>query len=254
MRKIIYYSDELNDEFSRGGITPVKIDARYSYAGTFLRPVLRAVIYHIFAKIIAFVYMKLVHGHRIIGADKLRGYSHRAHFVYANHTNAVPDAVIPTMINLFGSTYVIVHPDNVSMPVLGRITPALGAIPLPDDREAYKNYQAYIHSLCAKNRTIMIYPEAHIWPYYTKIRPFKADSFHYPVMENVPVFCFTNTYQKRRFFKKPRIVTYIEGPFFPDETLKKPERIRDLRDRVYDAMTKNSAHSNVEYITYMKRE
>lgn len=28
-----------------------------------------------------------------------------------------------------------------------------------------------------------------------------------------PVMCFTNTYQKRKHGQKPRIVTYIDGPF-----------------------------------------
>ena len=72
MNNVIYYEDELNDEFSPGGITPRRIDGSYKYGGTFLRPLARAFIYHFLAKIIAFCYMKLTWGHRIVGRKKLK--------------------------------------------------------------------------------------------------------------------------------------------------------------------------------------
>ncbi|MCQ2523406.1 MAG: 1-acyl-sn-glycerol-3-phosphate acyltransferase [Lachnospiraceae bacterium] len=250
--EVIYFENELEDEFSKGGINPIKIDENYRYEGGKFRSVSRAVFYHVLAKIIAGLYLPLGWGHKVYGREKMRGY--KSFFLYGNHTNPVADALIPTMLNPGKSTYVIVHPDNVSMPVLGKITPSLGAIPLPDDRKAYKNFLLYIDKLVEKKRVIMIYPEAHIWPFYTHIRPFKHDSFHYPVKYNTPVFCFTNTYQKRKFLKKPKIVTYVSGPFFPDESLSKPDRTKKLRDEVYDAMVKNSSYNTVELIKYIRKE
>lgn len=250
--QVIYYENELEDEFSQGGITPKKIDENYKYEGGPFRPMARGFFYHFLAKILARIYLFLGWNHKVVGREKLKGY--RSYFIYGNHTNPVADALIPTMINPGGSTYVVVHPDNVSIPVLGRITPALGAIPLADDRKAYKNFSAYMDRLVEKKRQIAIYPEAHIWPFYTKIRPFKHDSFHYPVKYKLAVFCFTNTYQKKAFGKKPRIVTYIEGPFFPDSSLSKPEQTRKLRDQVYQAMVENSKKNTVEMIKYVKKE
>jgi hypothetical protein len=100
---------------------------------------------------------------------------------------------------------------------------------------------------------IAIYPEAHIWPYYTHIRPFRQESFHYPVSYDVPSFCFTNTYHKRRFKKKPRMITRIEGPFYPDKSLKRNEAIKDLRDRIYAAMDENTKYNDIEMIKYIKK-
>lgn len=65
----------------------------------------------------------------------------------------------------------------------------------------------------------MIYPEAHIWPFYTGIRPFPDTSFRYPVQQKLPVFCLTNTYQRRGKSHIPQIVTYLDGPFYPDAEL-----------------------------------
>ena len=68
------------------------------------------------------------------------------------------------------TNYIIVHPNNVSMPVLGKITPSLGALPIPDELSAYKNFLNAIETRIAEGHSVVVYPEAHIWPYYTKIR------------------------------------------------------------------------------------
>lgn len=254
-RKVIYYSDELNDEFSVAQITPRKIDGSYIYVyNTPFKKFTRVFWYDIVAKPLALLYTKAAFHHRIIGNEVLKEYRDKAYFIYGNHTQDICDALIPSMLCLRKSVYVIVHPNNVSMPVLGRITPSLGAIPLPDGKEAYKNFLSAIEARVSEGCAVTIYPEAHIWPYYTGIRPFKDVSFTYPVKLGVPVFCFTNTYQKRRFGKKPKIVTYVDGPFFADERLTVRERKTDLRNRVYDCMCERAKNSTVEMIKYIKSE
>ena len=66
------------------------------------------------------------------------------------------------------------------------------------------------------------------------------------------IFCFTNTYQKYgKRQDKVQIVSYIDGPFFPDETLNAKEAKQKLRDEVYNCMVERSKNSNVEVIKYM---
>jgi 1-acyl-sn-glycerol-3-phosphate acyltransferase len=249
--EVIYYENELEDEFSTAVITPKKIDETFDYEGGFWRRLGRALLYHLLAKPLAWLFLKLRFGHRVVGAEKLKAARGQGYFLYGNHTNAAADALIPTILQFWGSTYVIVHPNNVSMPVFGHITPALGAIPLPDTTGAMKHFLECVKNHIQKGRVITIYPEAHIWPYYTKIRPFKNDAFAYPVQLHTPVYCFTNTYQKRSFFKTPRIVTYVEGPFYPDNTQKKPLQREDLRNQVYTAMCQNAAHNTIQRIRYI---
>ena len=100
----------------------------------------------------------------------------------------------------------------------------------------------------------MIYPEAHIWPFYTKIRNFPDSSFKYPVEYGTPVFCFTNVYKKRKFFKTPQMVTYIDGPFFADSSLSPRENRSFLRNMVFKAMCERSKLNEVEMIKYLKME
>ena len=104
-----------------------------------------------------------------------------------------------------------------------------------------------------RKHPITIYPEAHIWPYYTKIRPFKAVSFKYPVQYKKPTFCMTNTYQSYgKNNDKVKMVTYIDGPFFPKDGLSLQEQKHDLRNQVYNCMVERSKNSNIEVIKYKK--
>ena len=106
-----------------------------------------------------------------------------------------------------------------------------------------------------KKSSITIYPEAHIWPYYTKIRPFKDVSFKYPVQLNVPAFCFTNTYQSYgKNNDKIKIVTYIDGPFYSNKELPQKQSQKELRDRIYNCMVERSKNSNIEHIKYIKKK
>ena len=103
-----------------------------------------------------------------------------------------------------------------------------------------------------EKKCVVIYPEAHVWPYYTGIRPFPASSFRFPVECGAPVFVMTTTYQKRKTGRTPKAKIYVDGPFWPDDSLKKKERQQHLRDQVYACMTERSKNSTYDYIRYVK--
>ena len=252
--QIIYYQDELKDEFSTAKITPKRIDGSYRYDGGCLRGVGRFFWYDVVAKPLASLFLKVKFHHKIVNGECLKEAGTQGIFLYGNHTHALADALIPTMVAKPKGVYVIVHPNNVSMPVLGRITPCLGALPLPDDMEGMKNFTRSIRSHIEKGECIHIYPEAHIWPYYTGIRAFTDNSFAYPVKHHAPVYCFTNTYQKWKNSDTPQIVTYVDGPFWANESLNAKEQRKVLRDQVYETMKKRSENNNVELIRYVKAD
>lgn len=98
----------------------------------------------------------------------------------------------------------------------------------------------------------MIYPEAHVWPYYTKIRPFGEAAFTYPVIENTPVYSFTVTYHKKRI--RTKMICYVDGPFYPKNNLSQKEASKALRNEVYEAMVRRSKKNTYEKIKYVKKE
>lgn len=253
--KIIYYTDELNDEFSGDNIKPKKIDGNYKYhSNSLFYKICHFFFYRVIATPLAYIYLKLKFHHKIKNKKCVKAYKKSGYFLYGNHTQNIGDAVIPSFITIPKDVYLIVHPNNVSMPVLGKITPFLGALPLPDDFKASKNFVTALEKRLNEKNAVVVYPEAHIWPYYTKIRPFTDASFRYPVNLKLPVFSFVNTYRKRKHGKGVNIVTVVDGPFFADESLPPKEQRKKLRDEVYFSMVKASEKSDIEVIKYIKKD
>lgn len=254
--RIVYFSDERNDEFSSAKITPKKIDGSYKYKrDKGVGRVICFFLYRIVATPLAFFYLKLKFRHKIVGKEKLKAVKKgQGFFVYANHTQAIADALIPSFVSFPHKAYVIVHANNVSMPVLGALTPYMGALPLPDTQSAARSFNLAVGERIEEGRAVFIYPEAHIWPYFTGIRNFSSESFYYPVKYSTPVFCFTNTYKKRRSNKRVKIVTYIDGPFYPDKDISPLEGRQVLRDRIYEAMKIRATSSDTVLVEYRKAE
>ena len=106
-----------------------------------------------------------------------------------------------------------------------------------------------------KGERVLIFPEAHIWPYYNNIRNFKAVSFRFPVNDNVPIFIATTTFKKRKGNRKPRPIIYIDGPIYPDENLSIRDRVNDLREKAYEMMCYRAhQEDNFAYIEYKKKD
>ena len=254
-QQVVYYNSETEDDFSDADITPKVIDENYKYLHSSMTyNILSFIAYRIIATPLAFLYCKLKFRYKTINKKALKKHKKEGYFLYGNHTQQIGDAYLPTMAVFPKRNYVIVHPDNVSMPVLGKITPMLGAMPLPSNLKAGRNFLNAIEKRILQNHCVTIYPEAKIWPYYTKIRPFPATSFKYPVKFDTPCYCFTHTYHKRKHSKKPRIITYIDGPFYANPDLPVKEQEQDLRDRVYNQMVERSKLNTYEYIKYVKRK
>ena len=249
-QRVIYYNDELNDEFSSTKIEPRIIDENYKYVhkNPFWN-LCSILIQNFFSVPVKYIYSKAKFRIRYVGKGKLKPYKHKGYFIYVNHTQPFGDTLIPSRAVFPKRNFFIVNPENVSMKGMKSLVELFGAIPVPSNLKAMKNFLEAV-KLRSKKSCVTIYPEAHIWPYYTKIRPFKDVSFEYPIKYGKPTFCMTNTYQKYK--KKFRIVTYIDGPFFADEGLGIKEAKHNLRNKVYDQMVKRSMVSNYEHIKYIK--
>ncbi len=250
-QEIYYYSDELNDEFSGSHIIPRVIDEKYKYLHkNIFWNLAHFLVQNVLSVPIKVLYAKLKFRIKYIGKEKLKKYKKEGYFVYANHTQVFADTFLTSNVIYPKRNYLIVNPENVSMKFLGNFVQMFGAIPIPTGRDGMKNFLTAIKYHIQKGHSITIYPEAHIWPYYTKIRPFKSVSFKYPIELDKPVFCITNTYQKRGK-NKVKITSYIDGPFLVNKDLEtKQEQKKDLRDRVYNQMVERSKNSNFEFIKY----
>lgn len=266
--KTIYYTDELNDEFSKTQLKSKVIDDKFKYKKNIIWNAFSWLIQNILSMPIKLIHMGFVLHHKFIGKEKIKEVKGKGYFVYGNHTMAFADTFIPSVMVYPKRNFLIVNGENVSIKGFGWLVELLGAIPIPSfmrgsnvashdgssNIKAAKNFLDIIKYRIGRGSCITIYPEAHIWPYCTWIRNFKAVSFKYPVELDVPCFAFTNTYVKRGK-NKFRIVTYVDGPFYPDRNISsKKDRQMKLRDEVYNAMCRRAENSNFEKIKYVKKD
>lgn len=253
-QRTVYYKSE-KDDFFEIKDSDIKIDGSYKYVNKSVFSKIKAfILYRIVATPLAFLYTRIKFKERYIGKEKLKPYKKTGYFIYANHTQPIGDALSPNVLVFPKKLYVVVNKENLALPVIKKATVSLGALPLPDDLRAARNFSEAISERLDKGCAVAIYPEAHVWPYYTGIRDFDAAALEPAMKNDVPVFTLTRVYKKRRFGKKPRCELYVDGPFFKDPSLPKRQSREDLKTRLYSAMAERAATSDVEFIKYVKTD
>lgn len=255
--KTYYYSDVMNDDFAGNDIDTKLTEPDFVYlprspfyrAGAFL-------LYYGFAKPVTWLYIKIGLHQRYVGKKKIKSVRGRGCFFFINHTLEAGDAFIPNHMRV-KKNYIVTGPDATSIPGIRTIVKMLGALPVPSCVGGARNFTSAVGCVVEKGHSVTVYPEAHIWPYYTKIRPFKADSFCLPASSGAPVFAVTNVFLKSRnkLRRRPVVKTYIDGPFYPDTDKPKRECAKELRDKVYEAMI-SEAEKQEQYVTnvFIKKE
>lgn len=174
-------------------------------------------------------------------------------FLYANHTQPLGDVFMPGLAVLPRRVYTVVSTANYGIPVIGKLLPYLGALPVEHSMRGVRELRRAIEARSARGNGVVIFPEAHVWEYYTKIRPFPRDSFYFPARSELPSFALTATYKKTRGRRRPRMDLYIDGPFYPEGASVRA-RANDLHDKVYAIMRARSAESDCDYIAYRPRD
>ena len=251
--KPIFYNTE-NDEVVEFKNKPIRIDENYPYINNSLAYKFWSwLIYKFLAAPYAYIWFKIFKNVKFHNSKILKKHKKGGYFIYGNHTNQFCDGICPALICFPKKPGIIVNSANVSMKFFGKFAKMCGALPIPNSINATKNFNKAIELSLEKNNPIVIYPEAHLWPYYTKIRNFSNVSFRYPVKYNKPVFTFTTVYKKKKHSKKPKVEIYVDGPFYHNKNL--PEKIAqaELRNDVYTKLNERANLSNYEYVKYIKR-
>ncbi len=253
MREETRYYREYTEDFveSRQQEEKLPEDFVWLHENIFYRAA-AAVLYGI-AFIFSFFYSYFGLHIRVVGREKLKNCKGQGIFLYGNHTQPVGDAFAPAMYIFPKRLYTVAGAANLGIPLLGRLLPMLGALIVPQSMAQMKPFLNAIGYHLEHGRCIIIYPEAHVWPYCSFVRPFPETSFRYPVQFGAPAYCMTTTYQKRRRGQKPGITTYIDGPFYPEQELGKKAAQRKLHDEIYQCMQERSQASTYQYIRYVRK-
>ena len=248
-KRTIYFSS-FDQDFAESRNQDFVLPDNYDWIGGFGRKLGGFLLYPL-VMLTDLIYMKFV-AHISIKNRKVLRKVKGGYFLYANHTLVFGDVVDSFLITWPTRPYLICSAANLGIVLIGSWLPAAGALPLPDNLAGMKKLAEAVSYRIKQGRAVVIYPESHMWPYYTKIRPYTEGSFHYAAANHAPVFAATTTFMKSRIFKRPKINIYIDGPFTSDKPTRK-EQQKDLSQKVRAAMEERAKLSNIEYITYRKK-
>lgn len=251
-REEIRYFKSYTDDFVESKNQAYRLPEDYAWVhGNLFYRVISWCLYLLVA-LFSFLHCRLVLRARIENRSVLRHSRKTGCFLYGNHTQPVGDAFLPVWMLVPKRIYAVTSPANLGIPVLGPLLPLIGALPLPDSVSGLKRLREAICLRVAEGSCVVLYPEAHVWPWYTGIRPFLAASFGFPAECGAPSFCMTTTYQKRRFGKRPGITVFLDGPFYPDRSLSKAGQKEKLHKEIFSCMEQRSRNSTDSYIRYEK--
>jgi len=259
-KKTIYYRDLLNDDFAGTKITTQHLDENFVYIHrNILWRIASFFIYYFVAIPVLFLTAKLALGVKINNRKAIRKVRGKGYFIYGNHTQTMDAFIAQVLIARPRRTYIIANPDAVSIPGIRALVMMLGCLPLPSTVGGARQFLEAVKYHIDKRHAVLIFPEAHIWPYATLIRPFTSNSFRYPAQLNAPVVPIATTYKKRsglfRHCLRPKMVITIGEPLSPDLSLSLKDTMQRLRDQTFDFMVRRaSSADNVEYVRYAKAE
>lgn len=256
--KVVYYKDELNDDFAGININPKPLSKRFKYVHK--NPIWRFfsnIVYYIIAKPIITLACKFVLRIKLHNTKPIHKLKTPC-FMYGNHISPY-DVFIPNIIPNFRRTQILASLDTFSITGIKTLVQMLGAIPVEPSLSGLKKLNNAVNYYYQHGYNIAIFPEAHIWPYFTGVRNFKSSSFAYAVKNNAPVVAFFTATSKPKglfkYFRKVNMDVYLSDPIYPDPNLPPKQAQQDLRDRVYNFMKDCSQkYSTYTYIDYQPIE
>ena len=258
-KKTVYYNDPLNDDFapSNGKIKTKPLPEKFKWVRK--NPIWKffaLLLYYIIAIPFTWLFIKIAYDAKLVGKKKLGHRDLNGCFIYGNHTQNADAIFYQSLLMAPRKTYVVCSQETVNIPGIRWLVMMLGGIPIPKTVEETKKFVDCIAYRHKRGDGIVIFPEAHIWPYATVIRPFPDSSFTYPVKHNAPVLGACVTYRERKIFRfmPPRVLIHVSDVYYPDTSLPYKEQMSKLRDQVYEFMV-NTASSldNCEYVRYVRR-
>jgi len=253
--KTIFWSDELNDDFDQVGLERPDVPKNYKYLSKNIFFNLTGnIVYYIIAKPILRVYCFL-HGIRYQYKHNLLPLKGKGAILYANHV-AITDAFKYACGLFFKRVYTIAYSDALEIPIVNKIGPWFGFLPLPkaNDHDNIVKLIDTIRFVTERGHKVIIFPEAHIWPYYTEIRNFIDNSFYYPSLLNLPVIPAVTTWKKSKLSKKPRQLIKIGRAIYPDMDDSIPENKKYLHEECLNSMKiLSNEEPQYEYIKYIHK-
>ena len=190
---------------------------------------------------ILWILNRVLFGFDVEGVDNLRKVS-GGKVTISNHVHPM-DCTMNGLINFPERTYFPTLATNFKIPFIRHLIRVLYAIPITKKTAQIEKFFEQIKKALAEGKTIHMYPEAALWPYYEKIRPFKKGAFKMAAEAGCPIVPILYTFEEpdgifALYKKKKCIHAKVLEPVYPNLNLSKNEIAEDLQRRVMEEYNK----------------
>lgn len=218
-------------------VAPVGDDYNYGRKNSFFR------CYSVFVRIVLWLLMPLISKmlyHTVVKGRKNLRHLKRG-ITVSNHV--LKTDCIVMMDALWGKRkYFTVAPHN-NKKGFQKTFKAAGVIPFGTTLLTMKNFRTIVDDLLKRDSLVHFYPEQGMWPFYTKIRPFKRGAFYYAAGNEVPIvpilIAFRRPNHWERITGRKKIVTvFIDKPIYPNKNLDRNENEDFLMEQTCQAFQK----------------
>lgn len=240
MKKINYDELNLKDDTQVFHMwEPLKFEIKENYQFInqhFLFNLLSNTIFHIIAPIL-WILNKFLFGFRIEGKENLRKVE-EGKITISNHIHPM-DCTMNGLVNFPDRVYFLSLASNFKIPFIRHLIRLLYAVPIPEKKSQKTKWRKEILELLQNEKTLHIYPEGALWPYYEDIREFKRGAFKLAVEANKPIVPIFYQFEEPSgifslYKKKKCIYAKVLEPVYPNTELKEAEQVLDLERRVLD--------------------
>lgn len=242
-------SESSKDVFVNKPILKDKVNEKYRFYKKSIIFKILSFLFYIFAFIVLYPFNSIFYKVRVKGKKNLK-HIKSAVFV-SNHIFMFDCAVLSTHVLKFRRPNFLVEKVTLQMPVVKTLVKLLGGEAIPENNlVAYKNFLSETDKQLRKNKSLLIYPEGSLWPYYANIRPLNSGAFRFSIKNNVPVVPFVISFRCpnkfERFFgrRKPFINVNILEPIYPNSKAMYKLEEQRMSEICYQSMKQTFKNEN----------
>ncbi len=155
-------------------------------------------IFYIFVFVVLGMFLWFYYLPKVKGRKNLKKIKN-AVFV-SNHVFALDCAILDIYALPFKRPYIVADKNSFSLPIVKPIIRSLLAVPIPEEIGPYKNFVKSLDRELQHGKSLLIYPEGSLWPYFPQVRPFKNGAFRFAVKNNLPVVPIVLSFRKPNWF------------------------------------------------------
>lgn len=185
----------------------------------------------LFAIPLLMIINRAFHGLKIDGMKKLRKLKGKGAITVANHVHTLDSTFLSLGMFPRKMQFSSIK-SNFEIPVIRWIVRLLGGFPIPENMAGMLKFAKDIGRALDKGQLIHFYPEAALWPYHEKLRPFKNGAFRFAVQFNAPILPCVIVFKERKF-RKPAAKLIILDAIFPlqkniGSIIKRTDMLKDI--------------------------